>query len=145
MGRSILAVIAGFITMILLDGLGGSIIKSALPAQPPASVPAPASTMLFSILLINTLISSAGAGYVCATIARVAALAHAGALAAIVVVIRFALVLTHRDLPGAVLLQDVAFAGVAGIAILLGARMQRFLKERVAGVSLLPKTSPELR
>jgi hypothetical protein len=133
MGRSILAVIAGFITMILLDGLGGSIIKWALPAQPPASAPAPASTMLFGILLINTVISSAGAGYVCAAIARVAALAHAGALAAIVLVIRFALVLTHRDLPAAVLLQDVVFAGAAGIAILLGARLQ----------GLSPKRAPQ--
>jgi hypothetical protein len=135
MGRSILAVIAGFVAMILLDAVGGSMIKWALPAQPPASVPAPAPAMLFGILVVNTLISSGGAGYVCAAVARGAALAHAGALAAMIIVLRGALVFTHSDLPAAVLMQDVALAGASAIAVLLGARIQRSISERTARVS----------
>jgi hypothetical protein len=128
MGRSIVAVVAGFITMIALDGIGGSIIKSALPGQPPTPEPVPASALLFSILVVNTLISSVGAGYVCALIARVAPLAHAGALVVVVLCIRGAMLLTHRDLPAAVLLQDVGYAGASAIAVLLGARIPSLIK-----------------
>ena len=89
MGRSILAVIAGYFTMLIaVTGAIGFLFLVAFdefPSEPGAAYTGPA-WVLWAELGVSAFAAAAG-GYVCAWVARRRPLAHAGALTAVVVVL----------------------------------------------------------
>src|SRR5687768_5713203 len=118
MARSILSVLAGVFTSMLLVNLASVVLYAAVPDLRAAferkQVPGPGWVALN--LLLSLAFASA-AGWVTATLARRAEMKHAGALAALITVLNLITLATGKGFPPAWWTAAEGAVGVAGVLL----------------------------
>lgn len=110
MGRSILAVAAGYVFLRVLGRSVGEALRFLFPSSQAA--PAPSTGLLLASLVSSFAVAVAG-GHVCARLARRSELLHASALAGLLAAGRLGLLISApADYPIALGLADVAVDAV---------------------------------
>jgi hypothetical protein len=120
--RSVLAVLAGYLTMVLgVTAFFAAVLTIAYGGMPEPSAFRPPAWLLLAELLSGVLLAATG-GYVCAFIARRREMAHAYALVAVVLLLGVAsAVVDHGTKP---LWASLALPVLAAVAALAGARLR---------------------
>ena len=131
MGRSILAVIAGYLAMFIGVAIGLAILLAAFPdAFPDQPGPYDGPTYVLVLEIVMSLIAALGGGYACAFVARRKELHHAGVLVGLMIVLGIVSVIGEAGLKP--LWSSLAILVLPPAAVLYGAVLRRRQRERTA-------------
>ena len=131
MGRSILAVIAGYFAMFIGVAIGLAILLAAFPdAFPEQPGPYEGPTYVLVLELVLSLLAAVGGGYACAFVARHKEVQHAAALVGLMVVMSIVSWIAEAGLKP--LWSSLAILALPPFAVLLGAVLRRRQRERAA-------------
>jgi len=132
MGRSILAVISGYLAMFIGVAVGLTILLTsfpdAFPEQPGSPYDGPAYVLVLEVVI--SLLAALGGGYACALVARRKEVQHAGVLVGLMVVLGVVSAIGEAGLKP--LWSSLTILALPPLAVLYGAVLRRRQRERTA-------------